>query len=428
MKTQNTTQSRKKISLLLLPIPVTICLTTLFWSLGGGSSNEVIAMQIPNDGLNAALPAAYFDENDTWDKFKLYEQASYDSAKYEEARESDPYFDLATFKTLQQDTTPTSAGKLVGEFKKKDPFAIDANEDKVNRKLEELYKQINQPARPKHIKIQKADSVSSSTEFSSDVDRLERMMEDFQTDRQADPEMQQIEGMLEKILDIQHPERVKQKLQAMTPLENISKVSLVNPEAGSNVSLHDENTVTTSSTDNVSVLTNNGFFGLEDNLNNQQVEENIIQAVIHDEQDLVTGATVKLRLVDQVVIDGHMLDRDAFIYGTCSINGERLTIDISSIHFPNTLMKVSLKVYDLDGIEGIYVPGAIARDVAKQSSGNAMQGVQFMSMNTSLGAQAAAASVEAAKGLFSKKAKLIKVTVKAGYQVLLKNGSTGAAF
>jgi hypothetical protein len=29
--------------------------------------------------------------------------------------------------------------------------------------------------------------------------------------------------------------------------------------------------------------------------------------------------------------------------------------------------------------------------------------------------------VEAAKGLFSKKIKLIKVTVKAGYQVLLKD-------
>jgi conjugative transposon TraM protein len=252
------------------------------------------------------------------------------------------------------------------------------------------------------------------------------MMEDLHTDRQADPEMQQIESMLEKILDIQHPERVKQKLQAATSTENIAQVALVNRETAANT-IQNENTAA-AVIDNASSPATNGFFGLEDNLGSQQQEENIIQAVIHDEQELVTGATVKLRLIDQVVIDGQTLERDSFIYGTCSINGERLAIDISSVYSRNTLLKVSLKAYDLDGIEGIYVPGAIARDVAKQSSGNAMQGVQFMSMNTSLGAQAAAAGVEAAKGLFSKKARLIKVTVKAGYQVLLKNGSTGTSF
>jgi conjugative transposon TraM protein len=426
MKTQSTNQSRKKISLLLLPIPITMCLTTLFWSLGGGSSNTALAQAVPSDALNAALPVAYFDEKDTWDKFKLYEQASYDSAKYEEARESDPYFDLATFKTQQRDTTPSSKGMLVGEFKKKDPFAVDANEEKVNRKIEELYQQINQPAKSTQVLPRKVDTLST-TEFSSDVDRLERMMDNLHTDRQADPEMQQIESMLEKILDIQHPERVKQKLQSTLPTENVSQVVLAN-QATAGATIQNDHNIVSTAIDNTSTLTANGFFGLEDNLSTGQVEENIIQAVIHDEQELVTGATIKLRLIDQVVIDGHTLDRDSFIYGTCSINGERLTIEISSIHFRNTLLKVSLKAYDLDGIEGIYVPGAIARDVAKQSSGNAMQGVQFMSMNTSLGAQAAAAGVEAAKGLFSKKAKLIKVTVKAGYQVLLKNGSNNTSF
>jgi len=42
-----------------------------------------------------------------------------------------------------------------------------------------------------------------------------------------------------------------------------------------------------------------------------------------------------------------------------------------------------------------------------------------MSLDPSIGQQAASVGIEAAKGLFSKKAKLIKVTVKAGYKVLL---------
>ena len=48
-----------------------------------------------------------------------------------------------------------------------------------------------------------------------------------------------------------------------------------------------------------------------------------------------------------------------------------------------------------------------------------MQSMQFLTMDQSLKAQAASAGLQAAKGLFSKNVKLIKVTVKAGYKILL---------
>jgi hypothetical protein len=75
----------------------------------------------------------------------------------------------------------------------------------------------------------------------------------------------------------------------------------------------------------------------------------------------------------------------------------------------------------MDGIDGIYVPGAITRDVAKGSAERAVQGININTLDPSLGAQAASASIEAAKTLLSRKAKLVKVTVKAGYQVLLQD-------
>jgi hypothetical protein len=50
-----------------------------------------------------------------------------------------------------------------------------------------------------------------------------------------------------------------------------------------------------------------------------------------------------------------------------------------------------------------------------------MQTIGLTSLDPSWGAQAASAGIEAAKTLFSKKVKLIKVTVKAGYQVLLRD-------
>ena len=75
----------------------------------------------------------------------------------------------------------------------------------------------------------------------------------------------------------------------------------------------------------------------------------------------------------------------------------------------------------MDGLKGIYVPGAITRDVAKQSADRSLQTIGVTSLDPSLRAQAASAGIEAAKTLFSKKVKLIRVTVKADYQVLLKD-------
>jgi hypothetical protein len=50
-----------------------------------------------------------------------------------------------------------------------------------------------------------------------------------------------------------------------------------------------------------------------------------------------------------------------------------------------------------------------------------MQTIGLASLDPSWQAQAAGAGIEAAKTLVSRKVKLVKVTVKAGYQVLLRD-------
>jgi hypothetical protein len=105
------------------------------------------------------------------------------------------------------------------------------------------------------------------------------------------------------------------------------------------------------------------------------------------------------------------------------LNGERLTVDITSIQFNNSIYPVALSLYDVDGLEGIYVPGAIARDAAKKSSGQTLQEVQLNSLDPSLEVQAASVGIEAAKGMLTKKTRLIQVTAKAGYKVFLVNNN-----
>lgn len=415
-----------------LPVLVLPFITMIFWALGGGEGTTLQAQPVDSIGLNYNVPDAHFAEKEIWDKLALYEMAERDSNEFEEARESDPYFDLISFQTEQSDTTKE---KLISGFKQKQRLSVDPNEEKVNRKLEELYKEINKPAQvisePKQTENQ--IPATADPQFTSDVNRLEALMETMQSSSEPDPEMQQIEGVLESILDIQHPERVKDRLAFQNELSKSQAHSVELVDSEDNISVMNapaKLTIpsTADSTEQVesfavSPLATNGFFGLDDEAAQAEVKDNSIQAVIHDTQELVAGSTVKMRLLTDIHVNGRTIPKDQLIYGICAINGERLTIEIKSIRTQNSLLPIALTVYDLDGLQGIYIPGAIARDAAKQASDEALQNVQLMSMNPSLGAQAAVAGVEAAKGLFSKKAKLIKVTVKAGYQILLKDTS-----
>lgn len=435
---------RRRKFYMVLPMLVLPFLTMIFWALGGGQGVPAQAEARDFDELNVTLPDAHFTE-ETWDKLSLYEMAERDSAKYEEARESDPYFDLIAFTSQQQlqaeaDTTKRG-NKLIDSFKQKDRLAADPNEELVNKKLQELYSEINKPApsmrQEATSRNQETINATSDPQFTEDVNRLEQMMEMMQGGTEADPEMQQIESVLEKILDIQHPERVKEKLKELDPQEKVATLSVKVADDGDHVSLLSASqTAFGESLDSASVfesvalspVSQNGFFGLNDETVTETLAGNTIEAIVHGTQELVEGSTVKLRLLNDVEINKILVPKDQFIYGTCAINGERLTIEINSIRTGNSLLPVSLEVYDLDGMPGIYIPGAITRDAAKQASDNALQNVQFMSLDPSLGAQAAAAGVEAAKGLFSKKAKLIKVTVKAGYQIFLKDTKPNSAF
>jgi hypothetical protein len=119
-------------------------------------------------------------------------------------------------------------------------------------------------------------------------------------------------------------------------------------------------------------------------------------------------------------VNDQLLTAGQFIYGTVSFNNERLKININSIRHDISIMQVALKVFDLDGMEGISIPGSRNQADSKSMAGNSLQNVQLLSMNPSLEAQAASAGVEAVKSLFGKRIKATSVTLKAGYHVLLK--------
>ncbi len=434
--------ARQRAFLMVLPILVLPFLTFLVWSIGlvGTGTAKGQAKLLPH-GLDMSLPNAKIKDNKGWTKLNYYNEADKDSAEFKAAMQNDPYYSSRLAANNERGDSflvNTGGSYSTGHFTyDPTPGALqddpDRSVEKVNQKLAELNKSLNNASTP-DIKPAAPEMpvVSSNTGISSpDIDRLENMLQAMnQNNGGQDPEVQQLNGVMDKILDIQHPELVKEKIRRESE-KNSGQVYPVTVGGGkNNITLLAANQVRGTDRDTTTQIRgaalhtedHNRFYSLEDNPHAIETQ-NTIEAVVDQTQTLESGSAVKLRLTDDIYIGGILVPKGNFVYGVAQLNGERLMVSIHSIRYLDNILPVALSAFDLDGMEGIDVPGAITRDVAKQSGDEAIRGLGLTAFDQSIGAQAASAGIQAAKNLIGKKIKLVKVTVKAGYQVLLKNSN-----
>jgi conjugative transposon TraM protein len=409
-KTNHSAKFLKRRNLLvILPVLTLPFMTLMFWAFGGGKGNATAQTDV-HAGLNLKLPDAKFKEQKGLNKLSFYEQAALDSAKTKAAEKLDPYWNKVSNESNLNDS---STSLLNG-------YSMDVNKRKVYDKLDELKKALNKSEEASKYN-QKQSNPYSLQSFSSsgEADRLQTMMQKMKEDKSEDPEITQLNSMLDKIMAIQNPEQTKNSVKpssdkslSVKTKKQSADISLLKPDV--NKTLDNDTAVE----GNVA----NAFYSASDNVNDDDsITANSIEAIIPETQTIVAGATVKLALSNDVTIKNVPLPAGTFIYGSSSLSNERLEISINSIRCENSILPVSLDVYDLDGQEGIYIPGSINRTVAKESANNAMGGMNATTIDPTIGAQAASAGIEAAKSLFSKKVKLVKMTVRAGYKVLLKD-------
>lgn len=406
-------ESKRRKMLLVLPLITLPFISILFYTLGGGRMEADTTNNEAQKGFNFNLPIPKFKEDSSFDKMSYYDQAAVDSIKLLEQIKKDPnYLNQNIVEDPVEDFTNTDFVNGRNSFNTSS--LQDTKEKKVYEKLKALQQVISRPSVPENYgqNMKEFENYGSSKGESDEIKNLEKMMSEMGTSQEPDPELKQLGGMLENILDIQHPSRVQERLKQTSAIKK-GKVFAVNRKNEvDNTSFLQQNSLTPN------LLRLNSFYSVDENLDAEQ-QQNSIEAVIHETQSIVNGSVVKLRLKTDVFLQGILIPKNTFLYGMASLKRERLEIKISNIQYRNSIFPVELSVYDLDGIDGIYIPGAISRDVAKTSADRSLQSLGLNGVSDSWGAQAAEMGIEAAKSLMSKKIKLIKVVVKAGYQVLL---------
>lgn len=104
--------------------------------------------------------------------------------------------------------------------------------------------------------------------------------------------------------------------------------------------------------------------------------------------------------------------------------GERLDILISSIEYAGNIIPVQLATYDIDGQKGIFVPGSETRNAAKDAAGTVSESMgNSVSFARSAGQQVVMdltrGVMQGGTRLIAGRVRAVKVTLKAGYKVLL---------
>ena len=151
---------------------------------------------------------------------------------------------------------------------------------------------------------------------------------------------------------------------------------------------------------------------------------NTIRAAISEEQTVTAGQRVKLRLLEPLQAGNVTIPRNHLIAGITTLSGDRMDIKIESIEFAGNIIPVRMKVYDTDGMPGIYCPGSAELDALKEGAANIGAGIgSSISFTRSAGQQVA---MDVTRGVMtggsqylSKKLRTVKVTLRSNYEVLL---------
>lgn len=156
-----------------------------------------------------------------------------------------------------------------------------------------------------------------------------------------------------------------------------------------------------------------------------QTEKNTIRACVHDNQTIIDGQAVRLRLLEPMRAGETVIPQNALVTGMGKITGERLGISITSLEYKGLIIPVELTVIDSDGQEGIFIPGSMEIDAIKEIAANlggnlgTTINLNQQSAGDQLLTDLGKGAIQGTSQYIAKKMRTIKVHLKAGYNLML---------
>lgn len=157
----------------------------------------------------------------------------------------------------------------------------------------------------------------------------------------------------------------------------------------------------------------------------------LIKACVYSDLVLFFGENtgvqkVSLRLLEAMQVGSIIIPRNTLLTGIARLRDKRLTVTVDNLIYDNKIISISLKVFDMDGLEGINVPGSQELNSTKETA-SALTGNLGTSINLNgsagqqLASDLARGVIQNAASYLGKKIKTVKITLTGNYMVYLTN-------
>lgn len=150
----------------------------------------------------------------------------------------------------------------------------------------------------------------------------------------------------------------------------------------------------------------------------------LFKACIHGDQTVVTGSTVRMRMLEDAVVCGMKIPANTLFYGVATLGANRLEVVVNNLKVGNTISPISFVIFDNDAMEGLNLPNNMKAQAAKRMQQGLVQNIDMplasIGTMTSEITSAVNATTQIAKQILNMKLSQVKVHLKSNYQMYIQ--------
>jgi len=390
------TYLKKNKALLILPMVLLPFIILIFYVLGGGekaSQNKSLTDRRTNmEGVNYLLPEAE-KSIEIFEKMEAYQSENLsadinaqNTLSVNNESSEDSQLDLIDLQAdslkvlLRHQTKADVSNSLLAHIKQKEELVRkDLNEDKDSQSV----------LRKKNSKAQSRTLLKTSVAKSKPEENFKNRMTN-----QLD-ELEELEQVFDENMSLSREnDSLKFYLQ-----EAQEKLKMSSQKKEQSFSLEKKSST--------------GF-------NKNKLSISLIKAEIYETTTVLNGNRIKMRLLDEALIDGRLAGKNTFFYGICEIKNERLNIQVSRFPLEEYFLPIDIQIHDLDGLPGLYIPDNAARRVSKEI-GSRTNTSSLLSRGTEPFSTIGINTADRTAQALIKRVRLRKITIKKNTLVYLIN-------
>ncbi|RYE18314.1 MAG: conjugative transposon protein TraM [Sphingobacteriaceae bacterium] len=111
-------------------------------------------------------------------------------------------------------------------------------------------------------------------------------------------------------------------------------------------------------------------------------QSSFITAVIDEDVKGYLGSRIRIRLLEDIYVGTLKIKKGNYLYALISgFALQRVNLNIVSVMYQNEILPINLNIYDVDGMEGLYVPASAFREMTRKMGQSVVQGSSLNMQN-----------------------------------------------